>query len=117
MGRTSETSCSAEPSTDASAEQFGPWRIWFDPPPIPTRSCDWHYQHEDTDEDCPPWMNGSCATREDCLREIIEHYEDEQSNNALRVKELQGAISTLEKQQQTDRQTIAALASRAESTQ
>ena len=58
------------------AEKIGPWRIWFDPPPIGTRDFDWHYQHEDTDLDCPPWMNGSCASREACLTDIIEGYED-----------------------------------------
>jgi hypothetical protein len=57
-------------------EKVGPWRIWCEPPPIPVRSFDWHYQHEDTDLGCPPWMNGSCASREDCIAEIIASYED-----------------------------------------
>jgi hypothetical protein len=51
-------------------EHFGPWKIWFDPPPIP--NCDWHYQHEDADAESPAWMHGSCPSRDDCLREIIE---------------------------------------------
>lgn len=55
---------------------FGPWRIWFDPPPIGARNCDWHYQHEDADGESPGWMYGHCASRDDCLEEIITHYEE-----------------------------------------
>lgn len=29
--------------------RYGPWTIYFDPPPIPTRSCDWHCIHDDYD--------------------------------------------------------------------
>lgn len=61
--------------------KLGPWRIWFDPPPIGTRSCDWHFQHEDTDLDCPAWMNGDGPTFEACLSDIIDGYEDRLSNN------------------------------------
>ncbi len=25
------------------------WHIDFDPPPIPTRNCDWHFWHDDFD--------------------------------------------------------------------
>ena len=64
------------PNTPLSAENVGPWRIWCEPPPIPVRDFDWHYQHENTDLDCPSWMNGSCASREACIAEIIEGYED-----------------------------------------
>lgn len=64
-------------------EKIGPWRIWFDPPPIPVRDFDWHYQHEETDLDCPSWMNGSCASREACIAEIIEGYEDRAEEAAL----------------------------------
>lgn len=56
-------------------DRIGPWRIWFDPPPIGARNCDWHYQHED-DDGSRGWMSGSCATREDCLEEIITQYEE-----------------------------------------
>lgn len=56
-------------------DRIGPWRIWFYPPPIGARNCDWHYQHEDDDGSCG-WMSGSCATREDCLEEIITQYEE-----------------------------------------
>lgn len=28
---------------------YGPWRIYYDPPPIPTRACDWHWVHDDYD--------------------------------------------------------------------
>lgn len=57
-------------------EIVGPWRIWFDPPPIGTRECDWHYQHEDAEPECPSWMYGHCASREACIVEIIDTYEE-----------------------------------------
>lgn len=56
--------------------RFGPWRIWFDPPPIGTRNCDWHYQHEDAEPECPSWMYGHCASRNECIEEIITQYEE-----------------------------------------
>lgn len=42
---------------------YGSWRIYFDPPPIPTRSCDWHFFHEDFDgaDDANDSRCGSCA--------------------------------------------------------
>lgn len=56
-------------------DRIGPWRIWFGPPPIGTRNCDWHYQHEDDDGSCG-WMSGSCGSRDECLEEIIIQYEE-----------------------------------------
>lgn len=34
---------------DVGVVNYGPWRIYFDPPPIPTRNCDWQFYHEDFD--------------------------------------------------------------------
>lgn len=60
---------------DQSDTKLGPWRIWFDPPPVPY--CDWHFLHEDYDgEGSPGWMSGSHATRDECLEAIIIHYEE-----------------------------------------
>jgi len=28
---------------------YGPWHIEHDPPPIPVRSCDWQFWHDDYD--------------------------------------------------------------------
>ena len=28
---------------------YGPWHIYYEPPPIPTRNCDWHFYHDDFD--------------------------------------------------------------------
>ena len=67
------------------AEKIGPWRIWYEPPPIPIRTLDWHYQHEETDLDCPSWMNGSCASRDACLTEIIDGYEDRAATATAKV--------------------------------
>lgn len=32
-----------------SARKYGNWWIRFDPPPIPTRACDWQFHHDDYD--------------------------------------------------------------------
>lgn len=57
--------------------KVGPWRIYYDPPPIGTRICDWHYIHDDCDgPESPSWMHGSCESREACLVEIMEAYDD-----------------------------------------
>ena len=63
-------------SVALDGEHFGPWRVWFDPPPIGTRECDWHYQHEDAEPECPAWMHGHCASRDACIAEIIDGYEE-----------------------------------------
>lgn len=58
----------------------GPWRVTYDPPPIPVRDLDWHFLHDDYDAD---WQgeedgyvgNGLCgeaATPKACLAEIAE---------------------------------------------
>lgn len=57
-------------------DQFGPWRVWYDPPPISSRNCDWSYQHEDAEDGSPSWMSGYAESRDACLSEIIESYED-----------------------------------------
>ncbi|MCW2763368.1 MAG: hypothetical protein JWR85_3569 [Marmoricola sp.] len=50
---------------------YGPWRIYFDPPPIPVRNCDWQYHHDDFDgaEDSNDNRAGSCASFADALNE------------------------------------------------
>lgn len=63
--------------------KIGPYRIWYDPPPIPTRECDWHYQHEDFEGESPG-MSGHGPTYAYCLGEIIERQADE--IDALRAK-------------------------------
>lgn len=61
---------------------YGPWRIYFDPPPIPTRNCDWHWVHDDFDgaPDSGDNRCGSCASFADALSECDEcdECEDEQ---------------------------------------
>lgn len=75
-----------------AVERVGPWRIWFDPPPIGTRICDWHYQHEDTDLECPAWMNGSEPSRDACLTQIIEGYEDRIEALTAQVAEMREGL-------------------------
>lgn len=51
------------------------YRIYFDPPPIPIRSCDWHFVHSDYDgpEDR---RGGHAASEQDC-RDEIDMIEDD----------------------------------------
>lgn len=59
--------------TVAGRTRYGPWTIYFDPPPIPVRCCDWHYTHDDFDASFEDgeWqgngLSGSCASFEDAL--------------------------------------------------
>lgn len=59
--------------------RFGPWRIWYEPPPIPIRTMDWHYWHDDDDgaPDGSTARSGSTASLEECLSEIAEMVDDE----------------------------------------
>lgn len=54
--------------------KFAGWTIQFDPPPIPIRSQDWQYFHEDYDgaPDSGDTRCGACASMEECLSEILE---------------------------------------------
>lgn len=36
-------------SRDLQALLYRGWHIYYDPPPIPTRSCDWQFYHDDFD--------------------------------------------------------------------
>lgn len=64
--------------------KHGNWTIHFDPPPIPVRTMDWHFVHEDFDasyegeEDgyVSNGLGGSAASPETCLREIAEIEEE-----------------------------------------
>lgn len=59
---------------------IGPWRISYDPPPIPTRNCDWHFVHEDYDgapDGRPDRRAGSAATPAACIYEIIRLGEEQ----------------------------------------
>jgi len=62
--------------------RYGPWRITFDPPPIPSRNCDWHFVHEDYDAELidGTWHgsghSGSCASFADALNEC-DAFEDD----------------------------------------
>jgi hypothetical protein len=46
--------------------------IYYDPPPIPSRTCDWHYYHEDYDgaEDANDHRCGSGPSEQWCKNEI-----------------------------------------------
>lgn len=69
---------------------YGPWRIYYDPPPIPFRGCDWHWVHDDYDG-APTYSDdgfsadkrcGSCASFADALNECDE-WEDENTTPTL----------------------------------
>ncbi len=40
---------------------YGPWRVYYEPPPIPTRAFDWHWYHEDYDG-APDGNDGRCGS-------------------------------------------------------
>lgn len=54
--------------------EYGDWRIDFDPPPIPSRNCDWQFQHKDYDgaEDSDDPRAGHGASLKDCIDQIID---------------------------------------------
>lgn len=52
--------------------EFGPWMVWFDPPPIPSRDADWHYQNSHDESD-----SGSAPSLECALALIVESQAEE----------------------------------------
>lgn len=89
-GLSLEPSPSAEKATPKSAAteaervvnevRHGPWRIFYDPPPIPARNCDWGFAHDDFDASYEGeedgWVSnglgGRGASVEDCLSQIAD---------------------------------------------
>jgi hypothetical protein len=63
---------------------YGDWTIYFDPPPIPIRTMDWHFTHSNFDASYEGgedgWtgngLSGSAASAEACKREINDIEED-----------------------------------------
>lgn len=55
------------------------WHISYDPPPIPTRNCDWHYWHDDFDgaEDSGDNRYGHAESEEAAMASIDRWYEEE----------------------------------------
>ena len=68
--------------------RYGPWTIWYDPPPIPCRNMDWHYSHDNFDASWEGeedgWVGnglcGSCGSFADALNECDE-IEDERGQS------------------------------------
>ena len=58
---------------------LGPWAIHYDPPPIPIRTFDWHYIHENDDgaPDGSTARSGSAESLQACLNLIYELIEEE----------------------------------------
>ena len=59
--------------------KHGAWTIYRDPPPIPTRSFDWHFIHADYDAEqfsdgsfSDNGLSGQGASPEDCIAQIKE---------------------------------------------
>lgn len=69
---------------EAARVVFGKWTIEYDPPPIPSRSCDWNFAHEDYDaswegeEDgyVSNGLGGYGASVADCKAQIRDIEED-----------------------------------------
>lgn len=55
------------------------YHIYYDPPPIPIRTMDWHYYHNDFDgaEDSGDNRCGSAASEEACRAEVDMLEDDE----------------------------------------
>ncbi|BAK66849.1 hypothetical protein SLG_21740 [Sphingobium sp. SYK-6] len=58
-----------------SAIRYGDWHIQYDPPPIPVRTMDWHYWHDDFDgaDDACDNRYGSVASLEAAMDEIDDY--------------------------------------------
>lgn len=54
------------------------WRIYYDPPPIPLRTMDWHYVHEGYDgaPDSHDIGSGHAESYEAAIQRIKEHLDD-----------------------------------------
>lgn len=57
---------------------YGRWWIKFDPPPIPVRSCDWQFWHDDYDgaPDAGDARRGTAGSLAEAC-ELIDEWEDE----------------------------------------
>lgn len=55
------------------------WHIAYDPPPIPTRNCDWHFWHDDYDgaPDANDSRYGYAPSLEAAKTEIDEREDDQ----------------------------------------
>lgn len=60
------------PCAVSRGERYGDWHIEYNPPPIPTRACDWQFWHDDFDgaPDANDNRSGSAASLEDAKMEI-----------------------------------------------
>lgn len=58
----------------ATEIRYGKWTIAYDPPPIPVRTFDWSFWHDDYDgaEDARDGRCGHGASVEDCKAQIDE---------------------------------------------
>jgi hypothetical protein len=61
----------------------GTWHIEYDPPPIPSRTCDWAFRHDDYDgapeHSFGPPADNRCGTgpsEADCIQQIKEMEEE-----------------------------------------
>lgn len=60
------------------ATRFGSYTITYDPPPIPIRTFDWQFVHDDFDgaDDSTDNRCGAAASVEACIAEIRELEDD-----------------------------------------
>lgn len=70
------------------------FEIYFDPPPIPTRACDWHYVHKDYDG---PEDNrcGSGASFRECVDLINDFFDDEGPEPVYKIGDGMGGTTTV----------------------
>lgn len=90
----------------ASDIHYGPWRIYFDPPPIPVRSMDWHFVHEDFDAwtDDGDWrsngLSGSAESIEACKAEIADI---EEEKGMIPTAEVVAYVAALDAERERER--------------
>lgn len=63
----------SKPTPDSN-QRYGKWVIYYDPPPIPIRSSDYHFTHDDYDgaEDGGDRRFGHGSSVEDCKAQILD---------------------------------------------
>lgn len=68
------------------------FKVYFDPPPIPVRTMDWHFEHDDFDgaPDAHDPRAGHGSSAADCVRQIDEMMDgdDEQLRYEAETRDL-----------------------------
>ena len=88
-------------------QEYRGYIITYDPPPIPTRSCDWQFYHEDFDgaPDAFDYRSGFARTAQECRDEIDALISDDEVD-----PDFEARFRAEEKANQADREIYEARA-------